>query len=157
MKPELANSRAKSFRFDSSGFSLTDVLIVVGILSIIAAFALLSFMTSTAAANEAAAATYMRSWMAAQKLYHTKYGYYADADNQLFNEGLIDGHAPAGIDGYTFSIDNPPGSQDTWWGRGWPMSPGVTGTRWFYIDQTGVIRYSTSGNATAGHPPLGPP
>ena len=157
MKPKLANSRVRSFRFDNSGFSLIELLIVVGIISIIAAMAVPSLMTSKAAAHEASAITYMRSWTAAQELYHTRYGSYADADNQLFNEGLISGRAPADTHGYIFSIDNQPGSQYTWWGKGWPMTPGVTGMRWFYIDQTGVIRYSTSGNATAASPPLGTP
>ncbi len=54
---------------------------------------------------------YMRSWSAAQELYHTRHGWYADADNQLFDEGLIDGHAPADNHCYSFSMDNPPGAQ----------------------------------------------
>lgn len=141
--------------WDHSGFTLTELLIAVGIISIIAALAIPSLIGSKIPANESTAITYLRSWTAAQELYCMRYGVYADADNQLYNDGLIDGHAPADSHGYTFSLDNPPGSTSLWWGRGWPDTPGVTGNRWFYIDQTGVIRYSTSGQANASSLPLG--
>ena len=80
---------------------------------------------------------------------------YADADGQLFNEGLIGAHAPADSAGYTFALDNPSGNQYRWWGTGWPDTPGQTGSRWFFIDDSGVIRYSTSGTANSGSTPLG--
>ena len=142
-------------RLDHAGFSLIELLIVISVISIIAALAVPSLTGSKMAANETVAITYMRSWTAAQENYFLRYGVYADADNQLFNEGLIHGKAPADSHGYTFAIDNPPGSTTTWWGTGWPDNPGVTGRRFFFIDSTGVIRYSTSGQANAGSTPLG--
>ncbi len=98
------------FRSDGAGFSLIELLMVVTIIGIIASIAVPNLLRSKAAANEAVAISYMRSWSAAQELYHTNHGCYADADNQLFDEGLIDGHNPANSHGYTFSLDNPPGS-----------------------------------------------
>ncbi len=142
------------FRSDGAGFSLIELLMVVTIIGIIASIAVPNLLRSKAAANEAVAISYMRSWSAAQELYHTNHGCYADADNQLFDEGLIDGHNPANSHGYTFSLDNPPGSQYTWWGRASPDIPGESGTRWFYIDQTGVMRWSTSGAINSTSPPL---
>ena len=138
----------------SSGFSLIELLIVVTVIGVIASIAIPSLLRSKAAANESAAISYLRSWTAAQELYILKFGDYADADGQLFNEGLISSKAAADSHGYTFSLDNPSGSITTWWGRGWPDTPGSTGSRWFYIDQTGVIRYSTTGDADASSPPL---
>ena len=142
------------FRSDSAGFSLVELLIVVTIIGIIASMAVPNLLRSKAAANEAVAISYMRSWTAAQELYHMRHGVYADADNQLFDEGLIDGHAPADSHGYTFSLDNPPGSQYTWWGRASPDIPGESGTRWFYINQTGVMRWSMSSAINSNSPPL---
>jgi prepilin-type N-terminal cleavage/methylation domain-containing protein len=142
------------FRADSAGFSLIELLMVVTIIGIIASIAVPHLLRSKAAANEAVAISYMRSWSAAQELYHTNHGCYADDDNQLFDDGLIGGHDPANSHGYTFSLDVPPGSQYAWWGRASPDIPGETGTRWFYIDQTGVIRGSTSGAVNSNSPPL---
>ena len=141
-------------RSDSAGFSLIELLMVVTIIGIIVSIAVPNLLRSKAAANEAVAISYMRSWSAAQELYHTNHGCYADADNQLFDEGLINGHNPANSHGYTFSLDNPPGSQYTWWGRASPDIPGETGTRWFHIDQTGVMRGSTSAAVNSNSPPL---
>jgi general secretion pathway protein G len=141
-------------RSNTAGFSLIELLLVVTIIGIITSIAVPSLLRSKAAANEAVAISYMRSWSAAQELYHTNHGCYADADNQLFDERLIDGHNPANSHGYTFSLDNPPGSQYTWWGQASPDIPGETGNRWFYIDQTGVIRWSTSGAVNSNSPSL---
>ena len=143
-----------SWRCQSSGFSLIELLIVCAVIGIIASLAIPNLVSSKKAANEKVAITYMRSWTSAQELYHTRHGVYADADNQLYNEGLVDGHDPADSHGYNFSIDNGNSSVYTWWGTSRPDVPGQTGDRWFFIDHTGVIRYSTSGDADVGSSPL---
>ncbi len=145
---------SSSRRRQSPGFTLIELLIVVAVIGVIAALSIPNLVKSKAAANEKVAITYMRSWTAAQELYHTRHGVYADADNQLYDEGLVDGHNPADSHGYSFSIDNGSNSLYTWWGTSDPDVPGETGDRWFYIDHTGVIRYSTSGNADSSSPPL---
>ena len=137
-----------------SGFSLIELLIVVSIIGVIATIAIPNLVSSKRAANEAMAISYMKTWVSAQEMYQMRFGIYADADGQLFDQGLIHGRPDADLHGYTFSLDNPSGSQFTWWGRGWPDSPGTSGTRWFYVDQTGVIRYSTTGNADSNDPPI---
>jgi len=137
-----------------SGFTLIELLIVVSIIGIIASIAIPNLVSSKRAANEAMAISYLKSWVSAQEMYQMRFGSYADADGQLFNAGLIDGRPAADMYGYTFNLDNPSGSQYTWWGKGWPDDPGVSGTRWFYVDQSGVIRYSTTGNADSNDPPL---
>ncbi len=142
------------WRCQSPGFTLIELLIVVAVIGIIAALSIPNLVKSKAAANEKVAITYMRSWTAAQELYHTRLGVYADADNQLYNEGLISFRGSADGFGYNFSIDNGSNSLYTWWGTSRPDVPGETGSRWFYIDHTGVIRWSMSGNADSSSPPL---
>ena len=141
-------------RCQSPGFTLIELLIVVAVIVVIASLSIPNLMKSKAAANEKVAIVYMRSWTAAQELYHTRFGVYADADNQLANAGLIDGHDPADSHGYSFSIDNGSNFLYTWWGTSNPDVPGQTGSRWFYIDHTGVIRWSMSGNADSSSSPL---
>ena len=148
------STKSPIFRSNGAGFSLIELLMVVTIIGIIASIAVPNLLRSKAAANEAVAISYMRSWSAAQELYHTNHGCYADDNNQFFDEGLIGGRNTANSHGYAFSLDNPPGSQYTWWGRASPDIPGETGTRWFYIDQTGVMRGSTSSAANSNSPPL---
>ena len=102
----------------SSGFSLIELLLVVAIIAIIVSVAIPSLMDSRMAANETTAISYLRTWVSAQEIYHLKYGVYADADGQLFDEGLIGSKPAADSHGYTFTVDNPPGSQYVWWGGG---------------------------------------
>ncbi|MFQ5739541.1 MAG: prepilin-type N-terminal cleavage/methylation domain-containing protein [Acidobacteriota bacterium] len=138
----------------SSGFSLIELLVVIAVIAIVAAIAVPSLSQSKKAANEAAAISYMRIWTSAQELYRMKFGVYADADNQLVAEGLI-GVEQGDRLGYIFSLDNPPGSLYTWWGQGRPEDPGVTGDRYFFLDSTGVMRWSRGGAADSSSPPLG--
>jgi len=145
---------AKSLRSNTAGFTLIEQLFVVTIIGIIASMVIPSLFQSKAAANEAVAISYMRSWCSAQELYHMRHGFYAEADNKLFDEGLVDGHAPVDSHGYTFSMDNGFNSRYTWWGTGRPNVSGQTGDRLFFIDQTGVIRWSTSGEASSNFSPL---
>jgi len=141
-------------RDSQAGFSLIELLIVVAILGIVAAIAIPSLTQSKKAANEASAIAYIRTWSSAQELYFQKYGYYADADNQLVQEGFIGVDPPDRL-GYIFSIDNPPRERYRWWGRAWPRTPGVTGDRYFYIDVMGVIRWSLGKQASPNSPALG--
>ncbi len=137
-----------------AGFSLIELLIVVAVIAIIAGIAIPSLTSSKKAANEAAAISYMRTWTAAQELYLTRYGHYADADDQLTAEGYI-GVGNHDQLGYTFSIDSGSTETHVWWGTGDPDTPGITGDRHFYIDSTGVIRYAIGGRAGPGSTPLG--
>ncbi|MDA2937364.1 prepilin-type N-terminal cleavage/methylation domain-containing protein [Acidobacteria bacterium AH-259-A15] len=135
----------------NSGFSLIELLIVVAVIAVIAALAIPRMRESTMAANEASAITYLRNWVSAQELYHIKHGVYSDDEDDLVDEGLI-GAADDEVNGYEFDLDD--GSKYTWWGEAEPDIPGATGKRYFYIDQTGVIRWSTSGDADSNSPPL---
>lgn len=138
------------------GFSLIELLIVVAVIGIIAAIAVPNYRNSVKASNEAVAISYLRTWTAAQELYFQRKGVYADADQQLIAEGLIGYPNPDRL-GYRYSIDNPAGMTTQWWGRASPQNPGVSGDRYFFIDSTGVIRWSLGGPATAASKPLGQP
>lgn len=135
------------------GFSLIELLIVVAVIAIIAAIAVPNLLSSKKAANEAAAIAHIRTWSSAQEIYLTRHGIYASSEEELVADGLVGTPDPEQL-GYVFSIDNPSGLRDRWWGSARPQEPGVSGDRYFYIDQTGAIRWSREGPATAESPPL---
>lgn len=151
------------------GFSLVELLIVVAVILIIASIAIPNFIRSRMRANEAAAVANMRNITTANVAYLTTYGIgFADnlpklAGNGLVVDstqaGLIDDVLAAGVKtGYIFTytptIRDALGHVVAYKLTADPSSIGNTGDRYFYTDQTSLIRSSTTGTATASDTPL---
>lgn len=138
------------------GFSLIELLIVVAIIGVVAALAVPSLMKSRAAANEARAVGYVRSWVSGQELYKNTNGVYATADEDMVTEGYInkalDSDGAADDSAYIYSIDSP-SSRISWFGRARRRSP-LVATNSFYIDSTGVIRSRQGDTADASDQPI---
>lgn len=80
-------------------------------------------------------------------------GKYGTDLTTLMDAKLIDSVLGAGTkDGYSFVSG---GSAVAFTVTAGPITKGSTGTRYFFSDESGVIRYSTSGIATTGSSPLG--
>ncbi len=153
------------------GFSLIELLIVVAIILIIAAIALPNFMRSKIAANESASVQNMRNITTANVVYSSTYGAgYAStlatlgppsgsAEPSSANAELIDEVLATGTkSGYTYTYT--PGTPvngviDSFQLTSSPVTPGVTGIRYFYTDDSGVIRQNTSVPATVSDLPIG--
>jgi type IV pilus assembly protein PilA len=130
------------------GFSLIELLIVVAIILIIAAIAIPNFLKSKMAANEATAASTIRSIMTAQTQYKIDFGLYADTLDKLHAAKLIDGqiglvHEKAG---YKFVIPTADASQ--FQATGEPLDPGRSGTRSYCTD--GGAIHVAGGSPTPG-------
>jgi len=137
------------------GFSLIELLIVVAVIGIIAAIAVPNLMQSKAAANEASAISSVRTIVTAQITYSATQGNGAYAPDlaTLQGVGLIDAALGSGAkDGYNFATA---GTGTTFTVTASPQTPGTTGNRSFFADQTAVIRYAVGAGAGAGSPPLG--
>jgi type IV pilus assembly protein PilA len=157
-------------RNKQTGFSLIELLIVVAIILIIAAIAIPNLVRAKMAGNEGSAVASVRMLNTASVAYSTSYGTYPSTLSSLgpFATGgsassgtadLIDSVLASGIkSGYSFSysagMTDGAGNFVTYVVSAQPLSPGVSGQRYFYTDQTGVIRADPATPATASSTPI---
>ncbi len=150
------------------GFSLIELLIVVAIILIIAAIAIPNLLRSKMAANEASAVGSLRTLNTASVEFSVEYGGYPGSIGVMGGTGtsgsstsalLIDTVLASGVkSGYSFTWSA--GSQDannnylTYSVTARPSSPGTTGQRYFYTDQSGVIRANPTAAATSTSTPI---
>jgi prepilin-type N-terminal cleavage/methylation domain-containing protein len=153
------------------GFSLIELLIVVAIILIIAAIAIPNLLRSRIAANEASAVGSIRTINTAEVTYSSSYpdcGFTSltnlgGSGGNTTGAGLIDSVLANGLkSGYSFGTTVSGGSNcgtgsgtpnSLYTVSGAPQSP-QTGQRYFFSDQSGVIRYNTSTAAAATDAPL---
>jgi len=150
---------------NQQGFSLIELLIVVVVIGIIAAIAIPNMLAARRAANEASAVSLMRTFHNANATYQSSVGSGKFAANlsALQIAGLIDsGIASATTSstaksGYFFTYDNLAVSDtlSNYSVIAQPSSPNpitATGTREFFIDNSGVIRTAPTAVSSSSPP-----
>ena len=136
----------------NQGFTLIELMIVVAIIAIIAAIAIPSLLNARKAGNEASAISSLRTLTTVNEQYRTRFGDYSDSMTSLSAEGYIDSVlGAASKSGYTFTYA---GGTNTWTTSTVPTTAGTTGDRGFFVDQSGVIRFTSSGTASSTSPPI---
>ncbi len=155
-------------RNKQKGFSLIELLIVVAIILIIAAIAIPNLLRARIAANEASAASSLRTIDTACITYNSTYNSYPTTLSALgpsngatptsTTADLLDQVlAPAGggnsasKSGYNFTYT---GTTYTYTVTAAPASLNQTGVRYFFTDQSGVVRYNIGAAATSGSSPM---
>jgi prepilin-type N-terminal cleavage/methylation domain-containing protein len=150
----------------SKGFSLIELLIVVTIIGILAAISVINIFAAKRSANTSSAAAMMRLIHGTQASYSAGVGNGNFATPQgLFSEEYIDGALAAATNptptmpskggnpaptqrpknGYSFNFSNPGPTQYNIVARPTIQAGvGTTGDKAFYIDESGVLRATTT-------------
>ncbi len=167
VRPGCARHRWRCF----SGFSLIELLVVIAIILVIAAIAIPNLMQARMRANEASAVASLRSITTAQISYLSVFQQgYAPSLPNLGPPAGGGAPTPAGADqidpvlaggsksGYTFlytatDLDGD-GKMDVFTVNGNPIHPGVTGQKFFFVDQTNIIRYNIGAAAGPASQPI---
>lgn len=133
------------------GFSFIELLMVTAVIAILAGLAVPHLRRVQMTANEKTTMASLRTVFSAQAMYHARYRTYADLGPLVANKFLDDSVGSGQKSGYAYSVSlyNVNAFQVV----AVPLETGVSGEKGFYIDETGVIRYTEDGSApTAASP-----
>ena len=164
-----AEIRASAGRLKGAGEAMAGLILgYLGVsmipILIIAAIAIPNLLRAKVAANEAATVGSLRRINTAAVTYSTIYGQFppmvaalgppaAGGPTSAANANLIDSVLANGQkSGYLFSYRRSPEGYIV---NADPVTPGTTGQRHFFTDQTGVIRAKPDGPANENSPPIG--
>ena len=147
------------------GFSLIELLIVVAIILIIAAIAIPNLIKSKMAANEASAVGSLRTVTTSQIQFASQcptigfsgtFALLGPGPGDCTGANLIDNQLVTGVKsgyGFTLAATAAAGVNVTFTVNADPQSAS-TGTRHFFVNETGVIRYNQAAAAAVTDPAL---
>ena len=138
----------------TEGFTLIELMIVVAIIAIIAAIAIPNLIIARKIANESSAIASMRTLSTVSEQYRNRFDTYPVTTPlaTLETTGYVDSNLGGGSkSGYDFVFV---GTVTSWTCMAAPTTPTSTGDRYFFVDESGVIRWDGSVAATVASPAL---
>jgi type IV pilus assembly protein PilA len=140
----------------NKGFTLIELMIVVAIIAIIAAIAIPNLLRSRIQSNESAAIGNLRTVLGSENAYNSAKGLYGNfASLTGSTPPFLDGTWPGAKSGYTFAEITLANSGNQFSATATPVGQDTTGSRGFFVDESGVIRAGAAGSATVGGTPIG--
>jgi prepilin-type N-terminal cleavage/methylation domain-containing protein len=137
-----------------AGFSLLELIVVTAIIGAIAAFAIPNLLTSRKLSNEASTIGALRSISSAQNVFRVS-DLDGDGEPNYATEAQMDSlellEVPSGHYLYSMSL---PANRMNFTVLAWPARE-TNGDRSFFLDDSGVIRFTTTGMADKNSPPIG--
>ncbi len=140
------------------GFTLIELMIVVAIIAIIAAIAIPSLLRSKITANESSAIASLKTMVTAEEQYKSTSGsavYAALTQLSSTTPQYVDSVLGGGKkSGYTFVLTVGTPGDSNWYAQSRPVTMAKTGNRYFFVDSSGVIRFSTTAAADSSSPAI---
>jgi type II secretory pathway pseudopilin PulG len=138
-------------------FTLVELLVAVGILMILLLLVVPNLWRARVNSNESIAVSNLKSLNSALQMYYINNNAFPNNLSELIppesNPGYIDPELTDGVEaGYNLDYDYI--SDDQFSLTADPRSPGRTGNRYFYIDDSGDIHYSQEAQASSSDPIL---
>ena len=138
----------------NKGFTLIELLIVIAVIAILAAIAIPNLLSSRKAANESSAIASLRTVVSAQETFRSRQPSPIYATNLAALAGYIDPVLQGTKkSGYDFLVANATANKYT--ATAAPQGTvGTTGDRFFFVDESGVIRANSGAAAVVGSSPI---
>lgn len=143
-------------RFCNPAFTLVEIIVVVIIITILVLLTVPNIVRSRIDSNEFAAIANMRSFFNAVQMYYSNnQSGYPEVLDDLRSSGsepsyISEKLASGSKSGYTFTYSYV--DKNTFYINADPEYPGKTGRRYFYIDQSGLLRENSGGQAGENDP-----
>ncbi len=132
-----------------TGFTLLELIGVLAVIAILVVIAFGNVQSGRSSANEASTIGFFKKAVISHEQYRTRFGRYPPT----FEDLVISGFFPNDQNPSGYGLNYYPGL-DTWAFQGNPKEPSVTGDRYFYVDQVGIIRSALDGPASSKSTPI---